>query len=280
VKFRSERFAAPPDGDRQLHALHWGDAGRSPLVLLHGGGANAHWWDHLAPRLAEHFHVVALDFRGHGDSDWPDPLEAGAFSRDLDALLAHLGSREVCLVGHSMGGQVALEHASEHPETRAVCAIDVSRGASRRERRRTRLALAARRSYATREAAIERYRFLPPAPRAPESLRRAIAEHSIRQEPDGRFGFKFDPRWFGLPPGPPLALDKISCPALVVRGALSPLLSEEGLAEMVAALPRGRGVEIPGAGHNVHLECPEAVLAALLELLSPFADDAGGGPSS
>ena len=61
-------------------------------MLLHGGGANAHWWDHVAPAFAERFHVVALDFRGHGDSERSDDLAVGAFNRDLEALLAELSA--------------------------------------------------------------------------------------------------------------------------------------------------------------------------------------------
>jgi pimeloyl-ACP methyl ester carboxylesterase len=254
-----------------LHTLHFGPIDAPKLVLLHGGGANAHWWDHLAPRLAERFHVIALDFRGHGDSDWPEHLEAGAFQRDLEELLEHLATPDVCLVGHSMGGHVALDHAARHPETRAVGVIELGRGASRRERRRTRLALAARRSYRTREEAIERFRFLPPAPLADETLRLRIAEHSVRLEADGRYGFKFDPRWFGLPPGPAIPVEKVSCPALVVRGERSTLLTAEGLEELVTGLPDGRGISIEEGGHNVHLECPAGVLGALETFLAPFA---------
>ena len=51
-------------------------------MLLHGGGANAHWWDHIAPTFADQFHVVALDFRGHGDSERPEELIPGAFNED------------------------------------------------------------------------------------------------------------------------------------------------------------------------------------------------------
>ena len=76
----TERFESRSLGGVALHAVHRGDPSRPKLVLLHGGGANAHWWDHLAPTLAERFHVVALDFRGHGDSDYPDALEVGARS--------------------------------------------------------------------------------------------------------------------------------------------------------------------------------------------------------
>ncbi len=274
---RSERFTTGSLGGVQLHAQHWGDLEGPIVVLLHGGGANSHWWDHVAPRLARDFHVVALDFRGHGDSDHPEEIRAGAFSEDLEALLTHLGRPRVVLVGHSMGGGVAIDHAARHRDVRALVAVDVARGASRRSRRSTRLALSLRRTYATREEAIARYRFLPASDQASEELRRHIAAHSVRQEPGGRFGFKFDPRWFSLPPRPRPDLSRIACPTLLVRGAESPMQTAEGAAEMAAEIPHVRTVVVEGAGHHVHLDRPQAFLDALTAFLAELPGS--GGPS-
>jgi pimeloyl-ACP methyl ester carboxylesterase len=272
---RSERFTSSALEGVTLHAIHHGDPARPKLVLLHGGGANAHWWDDVAPVLARDYHVVALDFRGHGDSDQPEP-RPGAFQRDLAALLEHVGAPDAALLGHSMGGHVALEHAARHGgarRPRAVVAVDVARGAGGRTRRMMRLALAARRSYRSREDAIARFRFLPPAPGAPEELRRRIAEASVREEPDGRFAFKFDPRWFALPPGQGPVLEHVSTPTLIVRGAESPILSREGALELVGQIPGARLIEIAGAEHNVHLEQPERFLEAVVEFLAEVHSD-------
>jgi pimeloyl-ACP methyl ester carboxylesterase len=271
VTSRSERFTTASLAGLHLHTLAWGRESGRLLVLLHGGGANAHWWDHLAPALARSFRVVALDFRGHGDSDHPDSIEPGAFARDLEALLEHLGASEAVLMGHSMGGHVALDHAASNAGVRALVAIEIVRGVPSRARRTMRLALAARRTYRTREDALARYRFLPPAPNASETLRASIAEHSIREEPDGRFGFKFDPRWFTLPPTPPVPLAGVRCPTLIVRGAQSPLLSAEGAAAFAAEIPGARVALVEAAGHNVHIEQPEAFLAAVLPFLHEHA---------
>jgi pimeloyl-ACP methyl ester carboxylesterase len=268
---RSERFTTPALDGVRLHAIHHGDPALRKLVLLHGGGANAHWWDGVAPALAAgRFHVVALDFRGHGDSDRPEP-RPGAFQRDLAALLEHLGAPDAALVGHSMGGHVALVHAARHGgarRPRALVVVDVARGAGPKTRRLMRLALAARRTYRSREDAIARFRFLPPAPGAPEALRERIAAASVGEEPDGRFGFKFDPRWFVQPPEPGPELAHVATPTLVVRGAGSPLLSHEGALELVGEIRGARLVEIEGAEHNVHLEQPERFVAAVLPFLS------------
>jgi len=266
----SQRFTTPSLDGVTLHRLRFERAGAVTLVLLHGGGANAHWWDHLAPRLAEHFRVIALDFRGHGDSDHPGNHEPGAFDRDLDAFLESENTHDAVLVGHSMGAHVALRAASRRDDLRAVVAIEASRGGGRGERRRTRLALAARRTYASREEAVRRFQFLPRAPHASEALRAAIARQSVREEPDGRFGYKFDPAWFAIGPGEPPQLEKIACPVLILRGVESSLLSAEGAAEWRAEIANATTVEVSDGGHNVHIENPDAVFDAVDSFLAPF----------
>ncbi len=251
-----------------LNARCWGDADAPLMVLLHGAAANTHWWDHLAPRWADRFHVVAFDFRGHGDSEFPEELVPGAFADDLEAVLAHLGRDEVVLLGHSLGAHVALGHAASQPGVRALVLIDPSRGVSASRRRATRLALTLRRSYATREQAALRYRFLPAAAQVDEALRDRIAHASIRKEEDGRFGFAFDPRWFGVPGRAAPDLAQVAAPTLLVRGADSNLLSPEGASDLVEQIPNASLVEIPDAGHHVHLDQPERVVAAIERFLA------------
>ena len=257
---RQLRFTRPSLRGVELAAVCHGNPSRPPLVLLHGAGANAHWWDHLAPRLARHFHVVALDFRGHGASDFPTELLPGAFRDDLEALLEELGDPDAALVGHSLGAHIALGHAADAPGTRALVLLDPSRGASASRKRATRLALSLRPTYATRAEAVGRFQFLPAPASVDESLRVAIAEHSVREEPDGRFGFRFDPRWFGVPDRARPDPTRVAAPTLILRGAASPLLTREGAVELAGEIPNARLVEIPGAGHHLQLEQPEACL--------------------
>lgn len=268
---RTLRFTRPGLDGVHLHARIQGDADAPCVVLLHGGGANLHWWDEIAPRLAAHFRVVALDFRGHGDSDHPEELVVGAFHRDLEALLEELGTDEVALVGHSMGGHVALDHACAHPSVWGLVTVEVSFGSAVRERRRTRLALQFRREYATFEEAVARYRLLPHTPGVSEERRHELARHSIQALPGGTFAYKFDPRWFGLPSAPHGKLGDLRCPCLVIRGADSSLLTREGAESLVAKLPRGELLEVPDSGHNVHLEAPEVVAGAIEAHLSACA---------
>ncbi len=248
--------------------LAWGDARKPALILLHGGGSNAHWWDHIAPQFTDQFFVVALDFRGHGVSEYPEDLVVGAFNDDLELLIEHLGRDEVVLVGHSMGAHVAVDHASRHPATRGLALIDISRGSTKSARRRSRLALRMRGSYPSREDAIERFQFLPEALCAEEALRLEIARNSVREEPDGRFSYCFDPRWFTLGPRPAPDFSRIQCPTLILRGSQSTILSEEAARDLAAELADGRHEVIRGAGHHVHIDQPAASLAALRGFLT------------
>ncbi|MCP5042984.1 MAG: alpha/beta hydrolase [bacterium] len=263
VRFSPNRETAP-----DLHYLAWGNEHDPLLVLLHGGGSNAHWWDHMAPALARRFRVVALDFRGHGVSEYPEQLVVGAFNDDLELLLEHLGTEAAILIGHSMGSHVAVDHASRHPATRALALIDIARGSTKNARRRSRLALRIRGSYARREDAVDRFQFLPESSSASEALRVSIAEHSVRQLDSGRFSYRFDPRWFTLPPRPAPDLSRIECPVLIVRGAQSTILSEEGATRFAGQLANARVEVIEGAGHHVHLDRPKDTLAALESFLA------------
>jgi pimeloyl-ACP methyl ester carboxylesterase len=268
VRAQSERFTTAGLNGIHLRVLHWGDPAARKLVLLHCGGGNASWWSHLAPTLARRFHVLALDFRGHGESDYPNELVVGAFSDDVEALLEHLGTPLVSLVGHSMGGHIALDHAARHESIASLALIDITRGAERRSRRATRLALTLRRTYATREEAIRRYQFVPRARHVSASLRASIAAASLRREPDGRFGYAFDRRWFSVPSRPKPDLGRIRCPTLLLRGCESELLTHEGAMEVTDELADGQLREIPEAGHHVQMDQPERVLEALTSFLA------------
>lgn len=271
---KSIRFEA--EEGIELHCLDWspnsGVSVASPIIFLHGGGANAHWWDHLASRIAGERAVYALDFRGHGDSSYPEERRVGAFNDDLEALIRFLGREDVFLIGHSMGAAVALDHASRFRSTRGIVLVDLARGSSRTSGRRARLALSLRRTYPSRDDAVERFQFLPESSHATETLRRYVAEHSVQEEDDGRFGFKFDPRWFALPSRPRPELSSIGCPTLLIRGAESALLSADAAQEFISRIANGRFAEIAQAGHHVLIDQPTALLGHLEKFLQENAE--------
>src|SRR5919106_1158464 len=95
-------------GGLRLHLLDWGGEGRTPLLLLHGFTGSAHAWDTLAIALQPHFRVLALDQRGHGDSDPADVYSPIAAFDDIAGVVDQLGLTKLVLVGLSMGGRNAM----------------------------------------------------------------------------------------------------------------------------------------------------------------------------
>ena len=104
------------DGLR-FHYREWGDANAQPLVLLHGFGSQATSFDHFAAAMTDRCRVLALDQRGHGESDWAESYAAEAMVEDVGRFVAALGLKRLDLLGFSMGGRNALAFAAAHPET-------------------------------------------------------------------------------------------------------------------------------------------------------------------
>src|SRR5256885_14551370 len=117
---------------RRLRLLVWGGDGRPPLLLLHGFTGHAHAWDTLAIALQPHFHVMALDARGHGDSDPADVYDSAGSFRDLSSVVEQLGVRALTLVGLSMGGRTAMDFAAKRPAlVERVVVLDLGPEASK-----------------------------------------------------------------------------------------------------------------------------------------------------
>ncbi len=253
----------------RLHVLDWGGEGRTPLLLLHGFTGHAHAWDTLSIALQPHFHVLALDQRGHGDSDPADTYNALAAFEDIGGVVAQLGLTSLVLVGLSMGGRNAMYFTSKRPEAvRKLVVVDIGPEISKR-------AAAA-----------------PPGPPEPDTwesieqaaqhLHRAnpypgihyyrwVVSHSLRQRADGRLVWAWHPSVKERRTAPDIdwwaVVRAITPPTLVLRGAESHVLDRDVAERMAKELPRGRFVEIPRAVHTLHEDNPDAVLAALKEFL-------------
>src|SRR5438309_10703597 len=100
----------------RLHVLDWGGGDRTPLLLRHGFTGHAHAWDTLRLALQPHFHVYALDQRGHGDSDPADVYNAVVAFDDLSGVIDQLDLRSPILVGLSMGGRNAMYYTAKRPD--------------------------------------------------------------------------------------------------------------------------------------------------------------------
>jgi pimeloyl-ACP methyl ester carboxylesterase len=257
--------------------LDWGNDGLRPLLFLHGGALTAHTWDLCCLALRDEFHCIALDQRGHGDSDWaPDADYSIAAQReDVRGFVDELGLDGFALAGMSMGAINALAFAIHYPERlSALVLIDAGPEVRRRGSSRIRDFVNGGAEPATLEAIIERALAFNPR-RDPKILRRSLM-HNLRQGHDGTWTWKYDRRRFqqmdrdthsserrGLADG----LANVTCPTLVVRGAESDVFHEEDAERLAQRLPDGRYVTIPMAGHTVQGDNPRDLAAALREFL-------------
>lgn len=266
----------PATDGLSLHLLEWSREG-VPLVLLHGFGNDAHVWDDFAPAVAPHYRVLALDHRGHGDSDRDPEGRYGydALVRDLEAVTAALGIERLVLVGHSMGGRTAIRFAAAHPERMAgLVVVDAGpdldwRGVLkiRDDAVRQPDSFASPREYESLVASA--------LPMARAEVIARMARHSLRRREDGRFEHKLDPlfrRGMREEATPERmleesrdesevlweALAKIPCPTLLVRGAASDVLAPETADRMVDEVLADGSLEVvPQSAHAVMLENPE-----------------------
>lgn len=281
-----EDTSPPRDGFVQtngigMHYLDWGEAGKPQVLFLHGGGLTAHTWDFTCLQLRHDYHCLALDLRGHGDSDGDGiNLEPFTHREDIRGLVAELGLGRFVMVGMSMGGMNTIAYAGTHADDLAGAVIvDVSPYVRPDGSDEVGTFTGAFPAYESLDHAVEdAHRFNPHRPK--EHLRYSLL-HNLRQDGDGRFRWKYD-RGNHAPRDPEKQrarmreveaqlwpeVAKITCPALVVRGGISKVMLEEDAERLRAALPDGRRVTIPNAGHTVQGDQPKLFAAALRDFFA------------
>ena len=178
-----------------IHYLAWGKRGRRGLVFVHGGGAHAHWWTHLAATFAEDLRVVALDLSGHGDSGHRDAYDIEQWTEEVMAVAHHGGiAGRPVVIGHSMGGFVTIATAALHAEDLAgviVCDSPVTEPDPEVERYRLKEAFGNPRTYTSVDVALARFRTVPPQEHYCDFVMDHVARRSLRAVDDG-FRWKFD----------------------------------------------------------------------------------------
>ncbi len=255
----------------RLHLLEWGEAGRPLILLLHSLAAHSHWWDRVAPRWARRFHLLALDFRGHGLSEWTDAYTFDDYAKDVAQVVAQT-SGEAVVVGHSMGAYVGGTLAAARPDlVRGLVIADMLTGWSeaQAEWARSRASKPGTR-FSTREEAGRSFRLTPRETRAPAEQITHLGEMGAVERSPGSWEWAYDPRVFLHPAVDPFPfLPKIACPTLVVRGGDSTVMERSGCQAVAAAIPHGKSAEIEGAWHHLVLDDPEGFVElvdhALLE---------------
>lgn len=270
-----------------LHGLDWGRRGKPDLFCLHGGAQQAHTWDFFALAARAAFHVRSLDLRGHGDSDWASGQDYSldTIAADVRQVRTREASGEVVLMGLSLGGLAALSYAGTwQNEVRALVIVDVSMDLGGPGVKNLRNFMTGPERFQTLEELVDRvHAFNPKRPK--HQLRNSLM-HNLRRGPDGRWTWKYDPAFRGgMDPSAVVDTNKvltaaaqITAPTLIVRGADSDVLSEEGVTMLSEAIPHADVEVVPGAGHSVMGDNPRGFQDKVLAWLDASVT-AGKRPS-
>ena len=258
-----------------FHYLEWGDPSNPSILMLHGNSQQSHSWDFVSLALSEQFHLIVLDQRGHGDSDWAGDGDYSieAQQKDIDGFVEAVGLDGFTLMGHSMGGRNSYVWASRHPGAlKGLIIVDTGPQTQR-----------------TGSNRIQQFKELPDeldsfddfvqrvqeyTGRTQEQVLGAL-KYSIRQRSDGKWTWKYDKimRTPGArPPGWTSeqlwdCVGKIDCPTLVLRGDRSDIFADETMQRMEQVIPDCTTVTISNAGHLVQGDNPAEFLVEVGKFL-------------
>ncbi len=274
----------------KLHYVEWVNPGAPCLLLVHGQKDHCRNWDWVARELSHHFHVIAVDLRGHGDSDWASGNSYSVVEHvyDLKQLVNHLKLEALTIIGHSLGAAISLKYTGVYPEKvqrlvaiegvgpspkrlkqeQSIGAVQWFRDWAKQVDRQTEKR---GRSYQTQEQAVARMQ------QANSHLStehaRHLAIHGSRRGDDGQYRWKFDPQLSIYHPFDMTAQDtrqlwrNINCPVMLVRGEDS-WASDPAVDGRAKYFSNVRVLNVPGAAHWVHHDQFDLFMLAVKEFLA------------
>jgi esterase len=262
----------------KLHFLEWGDPAKPTVVLLHGFAQSAHSFDFISLYLADRFHILALDFRGHGESDWSDngDYTRESMQKDLEDFVIKTNAAPVIIIGLSLGGTIGYKYAADNPTlVKRIVIIDVAPRLQESGVKRVRNFMENKDYFNSIEEMVSAVQAFRPN-RTKDQLVASVMRNA-KQHADGRWSWKYDPvlkrqnsryeqtekdrmqLW--------KSLESITCPTLFVRGAESDVVSAETATELVSRMQNASEVTVNGAGHLVTTDNPIGFIESIDQFL-------------
>lgn len=248
----------------------WGPVGAPVVVLIHGGAAHGGWWDHVAPLLAANRRIAALDLSGHGSSASRESYDFRTWADEAVAVAEAEGSDRPFVVGHSMGGVVALTAAFRHADRLAgSVVIDLPDWVVEGRVPPSLEELPRRRHHATREQAEDRFRARPSDPNRLSFVERHVAERSVH-ETDAGWTWRFDHAVTTHGSFPDDLWGAPRSPMVLVLAERS-LLTTANVDDLLGRLDGVDAVTIVASGHHIMLDQPLALVACLEGVLAGWS---------
>jgi len=272
----------------EFHYQEWGDSrSRHAIVMLHGFAQTSAAWEETAVDLAREYRVIAIDQRGHGNSQRASDRDYTRATQveDLVAIVEALGLRSVTLVGHAMGGANAICYAAEHPDVVSALVVieaapEVLRSGIETLRR---VLLTSPAEFATLDEVSEVFREYYPYATTEQLDRRARAVATVT--PDGAYTWDFDPVFRDSTARPPEpdpgqrrlvdlwdCVDRVQCPTMIIRGAETDMLTSEAVQRLHRRIAGSRVSLIEEAGHAVPTDQPAALALTIREFLQSLTN--------
>jgi len=268
----------------RLHYVDWGNASAPPLILVHGGLDHCRNWDAIARELQPHFHIIAPDLRGHGDSEWAKGSSYSLTDHvyDLTRLVHFAEVQGATIIGHSLGGMISLAYSGTYPERVSRLAIlegaflsgsgrmPIHEQMSRWISQLDRIGQHEASTFQTIEDAAQRLSARNKKLTPEQALH--LARYGVRKNADGLYRWKFDHYQRARAPYRLLAKDyvalwsRITCPTLLMWGDES-FLPDPEASGLFAHFKRAELQKIAGAGHWLHHDQLDVVLASLRRFL-------------
>lgn len=251
-------------GDIKIAADVWGSNNEELVILLHGGGQTRHAWGDTGKKLAEAgYHSVALDLRGHGDSEWhaDGDYSIRAYKDDLVSIIKEIG-KPARLVGASLGGMASLVLAGDEINSdlcTALIMVDIGIypdpvGSDRI----VSFMLSGEKGFDSLENVAKSISDYLPHRKKPKDLEGL--KKNLRLKSDGRYYWHWDPRFIRRRPGSRdrryfdlqlKAAEKVTIPTLLIRGALSDVVTMEDVDYFLSVISHAKFVEIENAAHMI-----------------------------
>ena len=246
------------------------------LVLLHGYTGHAHSWDTFAQGMTDRYRVLALDQRGHGQTQWAprDAYGVEQMADDLSAFVGALSLKKFALLGLSMGGNVAIRYAAQSPpELSRLVIVDIGPEIDPVGMARIQTSVSGADLFASKQAALAVSRANNPISSDAELQLRVM--HGLMLTESGQWTYRYDralrdPSTARVRPDPDKAwqaVSKIKVPTLIVRGSESDILALPVAQRMIRDIPQASLVQVAKAGHSVPLDQPQGFLDAVRSFL-------------
>jgi pimeloyl-ACP methyl ester carboxylesterase len=271
-----ETIRTVKNGSLTLNCVCWGADDAPAVLLLHGLRAYAHWFDEFAAAAHDRYRLIGLDQRGRGASGWAldRRYDTDSYVADIECVADALHLERFAVVGHSMGGTNATNYAASHPDrVSALIIVDSAPELNQVGLDRIRRELSVTpKGFPNRDAARSFLRTMHV--RASDQSIETRLDWMLMTDSSGAMTWRIDPAIFDpkMTPDSPErswnALKKVTCPTLVVRAALSDLVTADCADRMVHALASGFRAEVAEAAHMIVEDNPAGFNAAVL----PFLD--------